>query len=205
MSPGATSARGKTEFSFNQSLSQVLVLHLRSKGFVNLFVNRLDGRENLAFRVASLNSYKPDFVISIHHDSVVGAYQKPWNYNGRPFKYSDIYNGWSLLVSTSNASSMQSIVLAEKIADRLLSHGLPFSKHHAEPISGENRQFIRADFGIYRYDNLAVLKMTNSPAVLVEAGIIVNRDEEEALSGSERRNILAKSIAEAAYEYCLRG
>ncbi|AWN38567.1 hypothetical protein DK427_24880 [Methylobacterium radiodurans] len=97
------------------------------------------------------------------------------------------------------------MALAEKIAGRFLSHGLPFSKHHAEPISGENRQFICADFGIFRYDNLAVLKMAHSPDVLVEASIIMNRDEEATLSGSERRNILAKSIAEAAYEYCLHG
>ena len=40
------------------------------------------------------------------------------------------------------------------------------------------RELLDADAGVYRYDQLIVLRMTRMPAVLLEAGSIVNRQEE---------------------------
>jgi N-acetylmuramoyl-L-alanine amidase len=40
------------------------------------------------------------------------------------------------------------------------------------------RELIDADAGVYRFDQLVVLKMTRMPAVLIEAGSIINRPEE---------------------------
>lgn len=202
LTPGAISARGRTEFSYNLNLSKVLYQSLLSRGFKQVFLNQIAGRENLNNRVARLNAFQPDLVISIHHDSVVSYYQQSWIYNGNKNKFSDNFKGWSLLVSTQGNKSVKSLSLAKKIAEQLLSQGLPFSNHHAEPIKGENRLFVAPSLGIYKYDNLAVLKLSNAPAVLVEAGIIVNRDEEIALSSHERQSAIAGSIANGAYEYC---
>lgn len=51
--------------------------------------------------------------------------------------------------------------------------------YHAEKIEGENKELIDEKLGIYLYDDLKVLKNTNSPAFLFEAGVIVNPNEEK--------------------------
>ena len=48
------------------------------------------------------------------------------------------------------------------------------SLYHAEPIAGENRPLLDRRLGVHRFDGLAVLKTATMPAVLVEAGVIVN-------------------------------
>jgi hypothetical protein len=50
--------------------------------------------------------------------------------------------------------------------------------HHAEPIKGENRELVNPELGIYRFDDLIVLKSAAMPAALLECGVIVNRSEE---------------------------
>ena len=49
--------------------------------------------------------------------------------------------------------------------------------------------------GAHYYDNLAVLKMAEVPAVLLEAGVIVNRREELLLAQEHRRTRMAGAIA----------
>jgi hypothetical protein len=40
------------------------------------------------------------------------------------------------------------------------------------------------------------------PAVLLEAGSIINRDEELKMDSSERRDIISTAVAAAAKEFC---
>ena len=49
--------------------------------------------------------------------------------------------------------------------------------------------------GVYYYDNLVVLKYTRLPGVLLEAGVIINRDEERALATPARRALTAAAVA----------
>jgi N-acetylmuramoyl-L-alanine amidase len=49
---------------------------------------------------------------------------------------------------------------------------------------------------VYYFDKLAVLKSATMPAVLLESGVIVNRDEELTLSKPETRQAIAKAVAE---------
>ena len=51
-------------------------------------------------------------------------------------------------------------------------------------------------------DGLAVLRTASMPAVLLEAGIIVNRVEEEALMSTISTNRLVAAVAGATQEYC---
>jgi N-acetylmuramoyl-L-alanine amidase len=55
---------------------------------------------------------------------------------------------------------------------------------------------------VFRYDQLFVLKETNAPAVLVEAGIIVNRNDELVLASPERRALITAAMVAAAQEFC---
>ena len=58
--------------------------------------------------------------------------------------------------------------------------------HHAEPIGGENRALLDARCGVYQYDDLVVLKDFRSPAVLFEAAVVVNSDEEFVAESKSR-------------------
>jgi hypothetical protein len=59
-----------------------------------------------------------------------------------------------------------------------------------------------ATAGVYRYDQLIVLRRTQMPAVLLEAGSIINRDEEAAMSSPERRALISAAVTSAVETYC---
>lgn len=202
VSPGATSARGVSEHAFNRYLADLLERQLRARGLGSVFPVVRTGREDLSTRAAAIDALAPDLVLSVHHDSVQAAYQQRWTYEGRTLAYSDRFKGWSLLISTANRFGPENRRLASLLADQLLASGLPFSTHHAEPVAGEGRPFVDRARGIYRYDNLAVLKNAGAPAVLIEAGIILNREEEQALGTEARQTRNAAAIAEGVRDYC---
>jgi hypothetical protein len=58
--------------------------------------------------------------------------------------------------------------------------------------------------GFYSYDHLIVLRTTPMPAVLLEAGSIVNPDEERELATPERRKIVAEAVTAAVQDFCAR-
>ncbi|GJE57263.1 MULTISPECIES: N-acetylmuramoyl-L-alanine amidase family protein [Methylobacterium] len=202
-SPGATSARGVDEYRFNLSLAGVIETHLVRQGYAETTRMLSDGgRAGLGMRAAKANALAPSLFLSVHHDSVQKAYLKTWMVEGTERKFSDRFKGWSLFVSQANGRFRESAAFAQMLADRLLAAGLPFTRHHAEKLRGESRPFLDAERGIYRFDELAVLKATEAPAVLMEAGLIINRDEELLLSAPERQDRIAAAITAAVDDFC---
>lgn len=61
---------------------------------------------------------------------------------------------------------------------------------------------VDADLGVYRYDQLIVLKEAKMPSVLLEAGSIINRDEELQMNSRERRDLITTSASEAVKAFC---
>jgi hypothetical protein len=61
---------------------------------------------------------------------------------------------------------------------------------------------VDADAGVYRYDELIVLKDTRMPAVLLEAGSIINREEELLLGTPEHQALIGASVADAVKAFC---
>ena len=93
--------------------------------------------------------------------------------------------------------------LAQLLADQLIAKGLHFTKVH-EPTNrvGARVPFLDPMRGIYRRDNLIVLSKTAMPAVLVEAGVIVNRTEESVVSAPAYQGIIAAAIEGAVRAFC---
>ncbi len=77
------------------------------------------------------------------------------------------------------------------------------SRYHAEPIPGENRPFADEANGVHYFDNLAVLRTASVPALLFEAGVIVNRAEELRMRDSAVRQRIAGAIV-SVVGTCLR-
>jgi N-acetylmuramoyl-L-alanine amidase len=202
--PGATSARGVKEYMFNVQLAKQMESKLIQGGFTNttLITARGVGRDQLRMRVERANALGADLLLSIHHDDVQQIYYSKWKYGGSLRNYSDRFSGYSLFVSGYNQHFDRSLAFAKLIGRELKARGLPFSAHHAEAIAGENREIIDLEAGVYRYDDLFVLKFSAAPAVLLEAGIIVNRNEELALSSSRRRDQISGAVLTALKEFC---
>ena len=200
-SQGATSARGVGEFIFNQKVAQVLTAKLDAGGAIRAFVLDSKGK-SLVERVSATNLQSADLLISIHHDSVQPQYLSKWEYHGKEHNYSDRFNGYSLFVSLKNSHPDESLTLAKDIGEQLLGAGFTRSLHHAEKIPGENRPLIDAKLGIYQYDELIVLKLSPIPAVLLECGVIVNRQEESKLTDPKYLEKMAAAVAAGIEDAC---
>jgi hypothetical protein len=69
-------------------------------------------------------------------------------------------------------------------------------------MGNRRRELVDAQAGVYRYDQLVVLKDTRMPAALLEAGSIVNRSEELLLATPEHQAIIAGAVVEAIDAFC---
>jgi N-acetylmuramoyl-L-alanine amidase len=202
--PGATSARGVPEHDFNLRLAKDIEERLKASGFRETYLVTTTGQRQLQKRVFRANALKPKLFLSIHHDDVQPLYYDTWNYKGKTYHFSDKFSGYSIFVSFENRFKLDGLTFASLLGSGLVARGMHFSAHHAENLPGERKQLLDLNLGIYRYDKLFVLRNTAAPAVLLEAGIIVNRDEELQLASSERQNEIAEAVTEAATKFCSR-
>jgi N-acetylmuramoyl-L-alanine amidase len=203
--PGATSARGIPEFAFNVALGRDTATALAKAGFpVHRIIVSGKGKQQLSRRVAAATALSPALIISIHHDSVQERYLKAWRFAGQPRRYSDRFAGHSIFVSRASPHFEQSLAFASALGRSLAAAGLSHSAHHAENILGENRETLDGDFGVFEFRNLRVLREAAAPAILLEAGIIVNRAEEIELASPARRHLVAAAIVDAVTAMCAR-
>ncbi len=88
-----------------------------------------------------------------------------------------------LFVSYDNADRKGSLEFGHLLGKALQTNGLKYTPHYTQALMGHyRRELVDADAGVYRFDQLVVLKMTRMPAVLLEAGSIINRQEEPELA-----------------------
>jgi N-acetylmuramoyl-L-alanine amidase len=204
---GALSARNDPEFGFNFHLAKLITAKLRSEGFAatRLLVTDGKARPSLVNRVSAANEGRADLFLSVHHDSVPDKLLETWEFDGAPSYFSDRFSGHSLFVSERNPHFTTSLKLARMIGRQLKEQGLHYASQYTLPVMGRyRRQLLDKDVGVYRYDGLVVLSQTRSAAVLLEAGSIINRDEEMAMNSPERHELIAGAVAAAVDEFCKR-
>lgn len=191
--PGATSARGRPEFAFNLDLAREIDEALRARGYSTQMIGA-DGRMKSLWRRPRAARGAALFV-SVHHDSTQAKYQSTWVHAGAEQRYSDRFGGFSLFVSRENPAWRAALRCASAIGDALVKAGFSPSLYHADPELGENRPFADKDNGVHYFDHLAVLRHATMPALLFEAGVIVNRDEEMRLTDVQTQQLIAASVA----------
>ena len=204
-SEGALSARNVAEFDFNLRLARRIVEDLKADGFADarLLVTRGRATPSLFRRVAAANDLQADLLLSIHHDSVPNSLLEDWEFGGRKSHFSDRFGGYSVFVSRENPHFGTSLKFAELVGREMKAQGLSYAQQYTMPIMGRyQRQLLDKDTGVYRYDELVVLRKTRMPAVLLEAGSIINRDEELAMSLPEHQAMIASGVATAVREFC---
>lgn len=188
--PGVISASGVPEFEFNRRLAFDVRDVLQAGGLrVRMIGERGDFADLHARTRAALGA---DLFVSIHHDSVQARY----------LPRAAEFAGFSLFVSRLNRQLAKSLACASAIGAALRAAGFTPSLYHADPVRGEDRPFADAANGVHYFDNLAVAKTAAMPALLVEAGVIVNRQEEAHLSEPATRLRIAQAIGSGA-QACL--
>lgn len=180
--PGVISYSGIPEFEFNLRLALEIKNTLEKDG---MRVRMIGERGNIIFLNHRTRAAKgADLFLSIHHDSV-REHLTPRR---------EEFAGFSLFVSRLNSHAKKSLACASAIGAELRGAGMTPSRYHADPVIGENRPFADELNGVHYYDNLGVGKTAKMPAVLVEAGVIINRDEEARMNDPEVRARIADAV-----------
>lgn len=203
--PGAMSARNVPEFEFNLRLATRIEEKLKSDGFVetNLLVTEGQAKRSLLTRVNAANTSKANLLLSIHHDSVPDSYLQEWEFEGKKSHFSDRFSGYSLFVSHRNPKFKSSLRFGRLLGQQMKAQGLHYAHQYAEVFEGRYRhQLLDKKVGVYRYDQLVVLGWAKIPAVLLEAGSIINRDEELAMNTPERQDMISAAVSGAVQEFC---
>ena len=205
-SAGAMSARGVTEYAFNLRLARRIEQELRDGGFIRttVLITEGDGRVQLIRRSKRANAIAPDLLLSIHHDSVPQFYLETWTHEGVQRSYSDLFSGYSLFISRDMAKTKASLAFAKLLSTELVNRDLRFTLHYADTIRSQSRVLLDRSLGVYAFDDLVVLYKSKVPAVLFEAGLIVNRDDELLLASPERQSAIAAAVHAAIVKYCER-
>ena len=204
-SEGAISARNVSEFVFNLRLARRIEEKLKAEGFAEtrLLLTEGKARRSLVKRVAAANDLRADLLLSIHHDSVPNKFLEEWEFEGKKSRFSDRFSGYSVFVSRSNPDFKTSFAFAELIGKEMKAQGLDYARQYSQAIMGRyQRELLNKETGVYRYDELIVLRKTRMAAVLLEAGSIINRDEELKMNSPERRDIISSGVTAAVKEFC---
>ncbi|BCL76102.1 N-acetylmuramoyl-L-alanine amidase [Jeongeupia sp. HS-3] len=192
--PGATSAYGESEFGYNLALAQAVAKRLRADGHVVLLIGAGGDMDNLWSRPALAAG--AELFISIHHDSVNERYLSNWAVNGKTWRYSDISRGYSVFVSPDNPEYAASLACAEAVGGAMKHAGFSPNLHHVRDASGEGYTVLDSGRGVYQ-SSFVVVKYATIPALLLEAGVIINRDEALTMKKPETRRKIADAVASA--------
>ena len=206
-SGGADSARNVAEFLYNHRLARRIEQRLKADGFAEtrLLLTEGKAKRSLFKRVTAANDLQANLFLSIHHDSVPDKFLEDWEFEGKKRYFSDRFSGYSVFVSRRNPDFRTSLAFAELIGKEIKAFGLPYAEQYSQPIMGRHRHpLLNKETGVYSYDELVVLRTTRMPAVLLEAGSIINRDEELKMDSRERQDIISSGVVAAAKQFCDR-
>ena len=197
--PGAMSAAGVMEYTFNRRMARLIADDLRQQpGIAVTLVNEAGREISLLSRGDVANSAKADLFLSVHHDSVNERYKATRRTpDGKVSRYSDRFRGYSVFFSEKNAEPAASFEFAKQLGRAMREQGMTPTAHHAEKIPGEGRDFVVPEFGVYRFNDLLVLKRARMPAALLECGVIVHPDEEAELHTPERQRQIVAAVRTA--------
>ena len=181
--PGVISYSGVPEFEFNLRLAREVKMALEGNG---LQVRMIGDKGDLIFLNHRTRAAKgADLFVSIHHDSA----------RAHLHSHRERFAGFSLFISRHNPRAEKSLACASAIGAELRAAGMTPSRYHADPVIGENRPFADELNGVHYYDNLGVGKTATMPSVLVEAGVIINHDDEARMNDPAVRKGIADAIA----------
>ena len=198
---GMVTPRGVDEFELNRKAAFALAAALRDSLGAGTIVYNADGLERtLRGRTLAARRLDADLFLSIHHDAVSSREASTWIWNGVERLYCDSVRGFSMHVHDSSVNFPQALALARSIGTSLRAGGRVANLHHA--LNG--RELLDSADAIYRSD-FGVLLSARMPAILIECGVALNRDEELVLDSDEGRAEFARLVASGARRWLEAG
>lgn len=199
---GALGVWGIYEVVYNDALTARLAQALKAQGY-KVYVTRAPTQQiGLIERARFANDLHADLFLAIHHDSAQPKYLERIQIAGRDaWRTTQPIAGYSIFVSLLNPQAAKSQAFAMLLGKKMSALGRPPALHHAEAIPGENREWLDAKLGIYRFDDLVVLKKTTMPAALLEVGVIVDPTDEAYVSNKDNQTKIIEAIVKAIRGY----
>ncbi|MBR6027284.1 MAG: N-acetylmuramoyl-L-alanine amidase [Neisseriaceae bacterium] len=199
---GALGAKGIYEVEYNDRFVAELKPQLEAIGYKVILTRNPEQNISLQQRARIANQLNADLFLSIHHDSTREKYLVQTTVDNLPAQRTiEPFRGFSAYVSNKNGSPFSSYCFAENLTKQILPLGRAPALYHTDPIKGENRPLLNKEYGIYRYDNLVVLRSTQVPAVLLEIGVIPDEEDEAWVSNSQNRHNMQQAIVRAVANY----
>ena len=166
---------------------------------------------SLLARAVIANNSHAQLFIAIHHDAALPQNQieDPTLCGGHGGKtLSPAYKknyivGFNVFVydDTPDQRTKDSIALADDIGKNLIDIGRKPASYYVYPNNGcESCRPIHKSLGVWN-ENLAVLRNTKMPAVLIEAGNIVDSTDEAKINNNQYREKFSQAIKRAVDEY----
>ena len=192
---GVKSRSGIFEIEYNDLLSKKLV-SLQDKNIEYIFIAAsekvsLEERPGLAAK-----KYKADLILEIHHDSAQpGDIDECLKSNDKKSPDCDEMSGFSVFFSSESKESTVSKDMALKIGKSLRNAGFKPNLYHAKKITGESRKVISEPDAVYDVP-FYILKNSDIPAILIEAGVITNPFDEKDIKNPSYHSRFAKAVHE---------
>lgn len=164
--------------------------------------------KDLYSRIALANEKQAGLFISIHHDSV----QEHHLFRTEDGKILDVKDdfkqqfdpGYSIYIANdpkypnTELNYLDSLKFARIFAKKMQSIGRKPSTYHEEKPGQDNYQSIDLSLGIYNSKTiLAVLRNAKMPALLIEAGVIVDAEDEKVISSQAYIDQFAVILSES--------
>jgi len=189
---------GIPEYVFNDNLAGMLRDKLQTGTDINVALTR-EAKDCISLRGRARMTPGFDLMLSIHHDSAQNTYLRPVMCGGEEKRCIVGPQGFCVYVSRKNPYPEASLMLARLISGFMVAKGLTPSTHHGEDIPGERHIMIAP--GVYYYDNLIVLKEGRCPAVLVEAAVLTNANDEAQAASPQFQQKVTDALREAVTTY----
>jgi N-acetylmuramoyl-L-alanine amidase len=192
---GAISIRGTREIGYNDRFVAELAPALRQAGWRVELTRSPDASVSLLDRAQLAGDLRATLFLSVHHDSVQLRCLRQVPQEGHAaYETLRPMGGYSLYVSGDSPAFAQSYRFARLLAGQLRALGRPPLLEHAGTACGEGRPLLDPWLGIYRYDDLAVLRHNAVPAVLLEVGVITDARDEAYVGDPANRKKMIEGI-----------
>jgi len=204
--PGAVSRSGLKEKDVNLDISKKLAALLRSEGVEVVMTRNKDEFISLSRRAKIANRERPDLFISVHananHSRRIQGFEV-YCITSTPAKDSKRVraSASSLPPDIDKSSIVNSSNLRRVLWDMTYTSNRADSVELSDLVCENMGRASTIKISGTKYANFYVLKKTQMPAILVEAGYLSNSQEEKLLKTSRYRQQVAEAINQGIKEY----
>ena len=201
--PGAIGIGGVTEKKVTLKIAKSLGTELTSRGFQVLYTRDDDRTISLEERTAIAEAARADLFVSIHANSAprrsvhgIETYYLDKNHERHSLRVAARENG----VSREQVDDLQRILARLRVAE-LSTYSRDLARLvQSEVVNGLPGQYGVNDLGVKK-GPFYVLFLSDTPAILVEAGFVTNRTEARRLADAKYLDAIARQIAAGLTRY----